>query len=115
MELIGASTWLGSFGNVVKVGVEGTGSYGAPLARYLRRSGVAVVEVDRANRQERRHKGKTDTLDAIEAARAAQGERQLGLAKSRDGNIEAIRALVVAKRSGKSTKIKAQTASTRSP
>ena len=86
--------------------MEGTGSYGAPLARYLRRAGVAVVEVDRPNRQERRRKGKTDVIDAIEAARAAQGERQLGSAKTRDGNVEAIRALVVAKRSAKSTKIK---------
>ena len=99
-------SWLKSFGTVVKVGVEGTGSYGAPLARYLRRAGVAVLEVDRPNRQERRRKGKTDVVDAVEAARAAQGERQLGAAKTRDGNIEAIRALVVAKRSAKSTKIK---------
>src|SRR5436190_3861425 len=98
--------WLKTFGAIAKVGVEGTGSYGAPLARYLRRAGVAVVEVDRPNRQERRRKGKTDVLDAIEAARAAQGERQLGSAKTRDGNVEAIRALVVAKRSAKSTKIK---------
>ncbi len=58
------------------------------------------------NRQERRRKGKTDVVDAIEAARAAQGQRQLGAAKTRDGNVEAIRALVVAKRSAKSTKIK---------
>jgi transposase len=99
-------SWLKSFGNVVRVGVEGTGSYGAPLARYLRRAGVAVVEVDRPNRQERRRKGKTDQIDAVAAARAAQGERQLGQAKTRDGNVEAIRALVVAKRSAKSTKIK---------
>jgi transposase len=98
--------WLKSLGTVVKVGVEGTGSYGAPLTRYLRRAGVAVLEVDRPNRQERRRKGKTDRVDAIEAARAAQGERQLGAAKTRDGNIEAIRALVVARRSAKSTKIK---------
>ena len=103
--------WLRALGTVVKVGVEGTGSYGAPLARYLRRAGVEVVEVDRPNRQERRRKGKTDTVDAIEAARAAQGERQLGAAKTRDGNVEAIRALVVAKRSAKSTKIKASTRS----
>ena len=48
-----------------RVGVEGTGSYGAPLARYLGRAGVAVVEVDRPNRQERRRKGKTDTVDAM--------------------------------------------------
>jgi len=98
--------WLKSFGTPAQVGVEGTGSYGAPLARYLRRAGVAVVEVDRPNRQERRRKGKTDEYDAIEAARAAQAQRQLGLAKTRDGNIEAIRALLVARRSAKSTKIK---------
>ena len=73
--------WLKSFGTPTLVGVEGTGSYGAPLARYLRRAGVAVVEVDRPNRQERRRKGKTDEYDAIEAARAAQAQRQLGLAK----------------------------------
>ena len=97
--------WLRALGTVVKVGVEGTGSYGAPLARYLRGAGVEVVEVDRPNRQERRRKGKTDTVDAIEAARAAQGQRQLGAAKTRDGNVEAIRALLVAKRSAKSTKI----------
>jgi transposase len=98
--------WLKNYGSVTKVGVEGTGSYGAPLARYLRRAGMEVVEVDRPNRQERRRKGKNDVVDAIEAARAAQGERQLGAAKTRDGNVEAIRALVVAKRSAKSTKIK---------
>jgi hypothetical protein len=65
-----------------------------------------VVEVDRPNRQERRRKGKTDTVDAIEAARAAQADRQLGQAKFRDGNIEAIRALVVAKRSAKASRIR---------
>jgi transposase len=99
--------WLAGFGTVAKVGVEGTGSYGAPLARYLRHAGVEVLEVDRPNRQLRRRVGKTDVIDAIEAARAAQGQRQLGAAKTRDGNIEAIRALVVAKRSAKSAKIAA--------
>ncbi len=63
--------------------------------------------MDRPNRQERRRKGKNDTVDAIEAARAAQGQRQLGAAKTKDGNVEAIRALVVAKRSARDTKIKA--------
>ena len=56
---------------VARVGVEGTGSYGAGLARHLRRSGVEVVEVDRPNRQSRRRTGKSDPADAIEAARAA--------------------------------------------
>jgi transposase len=98
--------WLKTFGAVVKVGVEGTGSYGVGLARFLRRAGVEVVEVDRPNRQERRRKGKTDSVDAIQAARAAQAERQLGQAKTREGQVEAIRALVVAKRSARSSRIK---------
>jgi transposase len=98
--------WMTGFGSVMRVGVEGTGSYGASLARFLASAGVEVVEVDRPNRQERRRKGKTDTVDAIEAARAAQADRQLGQAKTRDGKVEAIRALLVAKRSARSTKIK---------
>ncbi|MGH3118201.1 MAG: IS110 family transposase [Gaiellales bacterium] len=102
-ELLG---WLAGFGAVTGVGIEGTGSYGAGLARFLRRSGVEVVEVDRPNRQVRRRQGKSDPVDAVEAARAAQSGRALGAAKTRDGNVEAIRALVVAKRSARSTKIK---------
>jgi transposase len=97
--------WLAGFGPVTRVGVEGTGSYGAGLARYLRAAGVEVVEVDRPNRQARRRAGKSDPLDAIEAARAALSGRACGAAKTRDGNVEAIRALVVAKRSARSTKI----------
>ena len=101
-EMLG---WLSGFGPISRVGVEGTGAYGAGLARFLRRAGIEVLEVDRPNRQARRRHGKSDTIDAIEAARAAQADRQLGQAKTRDGNVEAIRALVVAKRSAKSTKI----------
>ena len=98
--------WLRSFGPVEVVGVEGTGSYGAGLARHLRRSEIAVVEVDRPNRQLRRRAGKTDPVDAVEAARAAQSGRAFGVAKTRDGNVEAIRALVVARRSARSTRVK---------
>jgi len=54
-----------------KVGEEDTSSYGTGLARFLRRHGVEVVEVDRQNRQSRRNQGKSDPLDAVEAARAA--------------------------------------------
>jgi len=103
-ELLG---WLSGFGPVARVGVEGTGSYGAGLARFLRASGVEIVEVDRPNRQARRRSGKSDPLDAVEAARAALSGRASGAAKSRDGNVEAIRALVVAKRSARSAKIQA--------
>ena len=59
--------WLETFGNVTKIGIEGTGSYGAGLARHLRRVGVEVIEVDRPNREERRRSGKSDPLDAVEA------------------------------------------------
>jgi transposase len=64
-------TWLGSFGKLAKVGVEGTGAYGAGLARHLGKEGVEVVEVNRPNRQARRRRGKSDTVDAEAAARAA--------------------------------------------
>src|SRR6266567_3092176 len=99
--------WLSGFGPVARVGVEGTGSYGAGLARFLRAAGVQVVEAGRPNRQARRRSGKSDPLDAVEAARAALSGRAHGAAKSRDGNVEAIRALVVAKRSARSAKIQA--------
>jgi transposase len=94
--------WMSSFGSVDRVGVEGTGAYGAGLSRYLHRNGVEVIEVDRANRQARRQAGKSDPADAVEAARAAQSGRARGLAKTRDGNVEAIRALLVTKRSARS-------------
>ena len=63
--------WLAGFGPVSRVGVEGTGSYGVGLARFLTTTGVEVVEVDRPNRQLRRKKGKSDPTDALAAARAA--------------------------------------------
>jgi transposase len=102
-------TWLESFGAVCKVGVEGTGSYGAGLARFLRRAEIEVIEVDRPNRAERRRSGKSDPLDAVEAARAALGGRVTGMSKSRDGAVEAIRVLVVAKRSARQARVKALT------
>jgi transposase len=100
------AAYLASFGSLTRVGVEGTGSYGVGLSRYLRSIGVEVVEVDRPNRQARRRTGKSDPVDAVEAARAALSGRAQGAGKTRDGNVEAIRALVVATRSSRSTKIK---------
>jgi hypothetical protein len=86
--------WLIGFGDLQRVGVEGTGAYGAGLARHLTARGVAVVEVDRPNRQARRMRGKSDQLDAVEAARAVISGRATGVAKTGDGNVEAMRALV---------------------
>ena len=99
--------WLGGFGTVCLVGVEGTGSYGAGLARHIAAAGVRVVEVDRADRQDRRRQGKSDPLDAVSAARVALSGRARGLPKGRDGQVEAIRALIVAKRTARAQRTQA--------
>jgi transposase len=98
--------WLRSHGKVVKVGVEGTGTYGAGLARYLASEQVTLVEVDRPDRKTRRAKGKSDPIDAIAAAQAALSGRADGAPKTRIGPVEAIRALRVARRGA----VKARTA-----
>jgi transposase len=93
--------WLASFGPLGRVGVEGTGSYGAGLARHLHDAGISVVEVNRADRSSRRQQGKSDPLDAVSAARAALSGRAKGRSKGRDGQVEAIRTLMVTKRSAR--------------
>ena len=93
--------WLGGSGTVCLAGIEGTGSYGAGLARHITAAGVRVVEVDRSDRQDRRRAGKSDPLDAVSAAWAAPSGRARGAPKGRDGQVEAIRALMVAKRSAR--------------
>jgi transposase len=93
--------WLRGFGTVGLAGIEGTGSYGAGLARHVAAAGIRVVEVDRSDRQDRRRKGKSDPLDAISAARAAQSGRASGAPRGRDGAVEAIRVLMVAKRTAR--------------
>jgi transposase len=99
--------WLSDFGPVELVGVEGTGSYGAGLTRHLRAEGIRVVEVDRPNRQRRRRKGKSDPEDAISAARAALSGDAAGEAKSRDGNVESMRVLRVARSSARKARTQA--------
>ena len=65
-----------------------------------------MIEVDRPERQKRRKQGKSDRIDAVEAARGALSGRCEGQAKSGDGHAEALRALLVAKRSARSTRIR---------
>jgi transposase len=89
--------WLQSHGEVVAVGVEGCGSWGAGLARYLAARGVNVVEVNRPNRQTRRLRGKDDPVDAEAAARAVLSGEAKVVPKSGDGPVEAIRQLRVAR------------------
>ena len=57
--------WLGGFGTVCLVGIEGTGSYGAGLARHMSAAGVRVAGVDRSDRQDRRRQGKSDLLTEL--------------------------------------------------
>lgn len=78
--------------------IEGTGSYGAGLARYLRARGESVLEVSRTPRAERRLRGKDDALDAVTTARAALASETLALPRT-GGRREALRLLLVARRS----------------
>ncbi len=91
--------WAEEFGTLERAGIEGSGSFGVGLARFLRARGVEVVEVNRPNRQHRRRFGKHDTADAEAAARALQANIATGEPKSADGPAEMVRALHVVRRS----------------
>jgi transposase len=91
--------WLETLGVVERIGVEGTGTYGAGLTRFLHDRDVVVVEVSCPDRQERRSHGKSDPVDALAAARAAQSGKAKAQPKTRTGSVEAIRALRLIRRS----------------
>ncbi|MBJ7453250.1 MAG: IS110 family transposase [Blastococcus sp.] len=97
--------WAREHGPITAFGVEGTGAYGAALARHLRAAGETVIEVDRPDRRTRRQRGKSDPIDAYAAAAAVLSGTASGIPKTRDGLVEAIRTLRVARRSA----IKART------
>ena len=101
-------SWLQGHGTLERVGMEGTGAYGAGLARHLHAEQVEVVEVDRPDRKARRAHGKSDPLDAYAAARAALSGTATGLPKTRNGVVESIRALRVTR----SSAVKARTQAT---
>jgi transposase len=92
-------TWAGAYGALVKAGLEGTGSYGAGLQRHLQAHGVTVIEVSRPNRQDRRMRGKSDPIDAINAARVVLSEAALATPKSREGFVETVREIRATRRS----------------
>jgi transposase len=75
--------------------IEGTGSYGAGLARFLARRGERVLKVGRTKRERRSH-AKTDALDALRAASSVLGEAKLA-SPCAAGEREALRALMVAR------------------
>lgn len=91
--------WLRAHGEVLAVGIEGTGAYGAEIARFLTANEVTVVEVDRPDRKARRDNGKSDSIDAYAAATAVLSGRAAGTPKTRNGIVEAIRALRVVRKS----------------
>jgi transposase len=97
--------WARGLGEVAAFGVEGTGSYGAGLSRFLGEQGERVIEVIRPNRQRRRQHGKSDPADADAAASAVLSGDASGVPKSGDGAVEMVRALRIAR----STAIKART------
>lgn len=88
--------WASSFGKIIAFGIEGTGSYGAGLTSFIRRHGHKVIEVSRPDRRLRRLNGKSDTLDAENAARAVLAGFATAVPKSADGSVEMIRQLKVA-------------------
>jgi transposase len=101
-ELLG---WLVGFGEVTQIGVEGTGSWGVGLTRFLTGQDIVVVEVDRPNRQKRRKVGKSDPTDALAAARAVLSGEASVTPKTRNGPVEQIRVLMVARRSAREQRI----------
>lgn len=99
--------WLGRFGTLARVGVEGTGSYGAGICRQLSSAGIEVVEVNRPDRSQRRRRGKSDALDAAAAAEAARTGNRTAIPKSRDGQVEALRVLRLTRASAVKARTKA--------
>jgi transposase len=97
--------WASEYGELGQVGIEGTGSYGAGLARWLRSRSVAVIEVDRPDRRTRRRRGKSDSVDAEAAARAVLAGVATAQPKTGTGAMEMMRTLRVARQSA----IKART------
>ena len=88
-----ALAFLTGFGDVLQVGMEGTGTYGAALTKVLQQAGMLVIEVNRPDRQHRRLKGKTDPLDAYRAAQSVITGRSSAVPKAKDGPVECLRVL----------------------
>jgi transposase len=91
-------TWMRSFGELTRVGIECTGTYGAGLLRYLEHAKISVLEVTAPDRSDRRKRGKDDTLDACNAAHAAFAGIRTVTPKKRDGMVESLRVLKVCRK-----------------
>lgn len=102
--------WARALGQVVMVGIEGPGHYGAGLLRHLRAESIAVCEVGRPKRQRHARYGKTDDVDAAGAAALVLAGEALGSPKTADGAAEMVRVLRVARTSAVRARAKAYTA-----
>jgi len=99
--------WARGFGSLRSAGIEGTGSYGAGLARHLKAKDIEVLEVERPKRRHLRRSGKSDPIDAEAAARAVLSGEAAGKPKSGDGQAEMIRAFRAARCSAVKSRIQA--------
>lgn len=102
-EIVG---FIIGFGDVLQVGMEGTGTYGAALTKVLQATGMLVVEVNRPDRQQRRLRGKTDSLDAYRAAQSVLSGISTAVPKAKDGPVECLRVL----RASRASAMKARSA-----
>jgi transposase len=102
--------WARGLGQVDAWGVEGTGSYGAALARFLAAQGQVVLEVNRPDRQARRRHGKSDPVDAQAAAKAVQAGDITVTPKAGTGQVEMIRSLRVARQTAMRARTQASNA-----
>jgi transposase len=78
--------WAVGLGRKLTFGIEGTGSYGAGLTAAVRRRDIGVIEVLRTDRRDRRLRGKNDTIDAENAARAVLGGQATAVPKATTGS-----------------------------
>jgi len=99
--------WARTLGCLRRAGVEGTGTYGAGLARALGEQGIEVLEMNRPDRSKRRLVGKSDPVDAESAARSVLSGQATAIPKSHDGVAEALRIISVARRSAVKAKTQA--------
>jgi len=90
--------WAQSFGHLQRAGIEGTGTYGAGLARFLSDQGVDILEINRPDRSMRRFLGKSDPTDAESAARSVLSGTARAIPKRQSGLAEAMRIALVARR-----------------
>ena len=96
--------WMRAFGELQRIGIESTGSYGAGLLRFMQQAGITVLEVTTPDKQDRRRRGKNDDLDAQNAAHAAFAGQRTVTPRSRDGMIESLRVLMACRKTAVSAR-----------